>query len=165
MFSFKSATLNDIPLIRNLASQIWPDTYKSILSGEQLSYMFEMMYSEQSLNKQMTEDGHCFFIAEKNGVPCGYISIEQKANDLFNFQKIYTLPSIQGGGLGRFLIEQAVAYLKNTKKTPFTVELYVNRENKAVGFYKHMGFKEVGTRDHYIGNGYYMNDYIMCLDI
>lgn len=165
MFSFKSTTTDDAPLIRELAAQIWGDTYKNILSPEQLEYMYEMMYSIESLRKQMTGNGHRFFIAELDGTPCGYISIEQKGAKLFNFQKIYALPSLQGKGLGRYLVEQGIAYLKNNYEAPFTIELYVNRENRAVGFYKHIGFKEVDTRDHYIGNGYYMNDYIMELEV
>lgn len=165
MFSFKSITINDAPLIRELASQIWSDTYKNILSAEQLDYMFEMMYSIDSIRKQITEAGHHFFIAEIDGVPSGYISIEQKDVKLFNFQKIYALPSLHGKGLGRYLVEEGISYLKKNFETPFTIELFVNRENKAVGFYKHIGFKEVGTRDHAIGNGFYMNDYIMNLEV
>ena len=165
MFLFKSATLDDAQLIRELASRIWSNTYSHILSAEQLDYMFDMMYSVESLHKQMSEGGHRFFIAETDGVPSGYISIEQKSEKLFNFQKIYALPSLQGKGLGRYLVEQGVAYLKEHYETPFTVELFVNRENKAVGFYKHLGFEEIGTRDHHIGNGYYMNDYILNLKV
>jgi Acetyltransferases len=165
MFSFKSATIKDAPLIRNLALQIWSDTYKDILSAEQLNYMFEMMYSIESLQKQMTEFGHRFFIVWQEHVAVGYISIEQKNEKLFNFQKIYSLPSLHGQGLGRYLVEEGIAYLKKNYETPFTIELYVNRENKAVGFYKHIGFREVATRDHAIGNGYYMNDFIMNLEV
>lgn len=165
MFSFKSTTIDDAPLIRELASQIWSDTYSNILSEEQLNYMFEMMYSIESLHKQMTEAGHRFFIVRLDDVAVGYLSIERKGDKLFNFQKIYTLPSLHGTGIGRYLVEEGVAYLKKNNETPFTIELFVNRENKAVGFYKHIGFKEVATRDHAIGNGYYMNDYIMNLEV
>ena len=54
-FSFTEATVNDSPLIRELASKTWEPTYGSILSPEQLDYMFEMMYSLDSLHRQMEE--------------------------------------------------------------------------------------------------------------
>ncbi|WP_085535582.1 GNAT family N-acetyltransferase [Massilibacteroides vaginae] len=165
MFSFKSINVDEAPLIRELASQIWSDTYKHILSTEQLNYMFEMMYSLESLHQQMTEAGHRFFVVRLDDVAVGYLSIEQKAEKLFNFQKIYTLPSLHGKGIGRYLVEEGIAYLKKNYIAPFTIELFVNRDNKAVGFYKHIGFKEVATRDHAIGNGFYMNDYIMNLEV
>ena len=165
MLSIRKATTDDCLLIRNLASQIWEPTYGSILSREQLDYMFEMMYAPESILNQMNELHHEFFIIYKDGEPSGYLSIETVEKDLYEFQKIYSLPSLHGSGIGRFIIEQGVAYLKTIHPGPFTVELNVNRENPAVGFYKHMGFHEHATRDFHIGNGYYMNDYIMRMEV
>lgn len=165
MFTIRKATTADCGLIRALASRIWGNTYASILSKEQLDYMFEMMYAEESLLRQMNEQHHQYFIVSDETGPAGYLSIEPKANQVYNFQKIYSLPEKHGRGIGRFMIEQGVAYLKSIHPGPFTVELYVNRYNKAVGFYKHMGLKEVATRDHAIGNGYFMNDYIMQMEV
>ncbi len=165
MFSIRKATTEDCLLIRNLAFQIWEPTYGSILSREQLDYMFEMMYAPESILNQMNELHHEFFIISKDGEPSGYLSIETVEKDLYEFQKIYSLPSLHGSGIGRFIIEQGVAYLKSIHPGSFTVELNVNRENPALGFYKHMGFHEHATRDFHIGNGYYMNDYIMRMEV
>ena len=76
MFSITKATVDDCQLIQNLASKIWEPTYGSILSREQLDYMFDMMYSHENLLKQMNELHHQFFIIYANGVPSGYLSIE-----------------------------------------------------------------------------------------
>ena len=165
MFSITKATIDDCQLINNLASKIWEPTYGSILSREQLDYMFDMMYAPESLLKQMTELHHQFFIIYADGEPSGYLSIETVEKDLFEFQKIYSLPSLHGTGIGRYIIEQGIDYLKSIHPGPFTIEMNVNRFNPAFGFYKHMGFYEHTTRDFHIGNGYYMNDYIMRLDI
>lgn len=40
-------------------------------------------------------------------------------------------------------------------------ELNVNRQNGAVGFYEHMGLEILRTGDFAIGEGFFMNDYIM----
>lgn len=45
------------------------------------------------------------------------------------------------------------------------LELNVNRNNKALHFYEHMGMKKLREGDFPIGNGYYMNDYIMGKEI
>jgi hypothetical protein len=45
------------------------------------------------------------------------------------------------------------------------MELNVNRENRAVGFYLRMGMHHARTVDVAIGDGYYMNDYIMALTV
>lgn len=165
MFSITKATTNDCLLINSLASKIWEPTYGSILSREQLDYMFDMMYAPESLEKQMNELHHQFFIIYADGEPAGYLSIETVEKDLYEFQKIYSLPSLHGTGIGRYIIEQGIAYLKSIHPGPFTIELNVNRHNPAYGFYKHIGFHEHATRDFNIGNGYYMNDYIMRMDV
>ena len=41
------------------------------------------------------------------------------------------------------------------------MELNVNRNNKALQFYQHMGMRKLREGDFPIGNGYYMNDYII----
>lgn len=161
MLSTKKASLEDCSLIRSLASRIWEPTYGPILSKEQLDYMFEMMYSPESIRLQMAEKGHTYFLFYSDEVPCGYISIEQPEENLFIFQKIYLLPAMQRKRIGRYMVEQGFNYIKNIHPTPCTAMLYVNRENKALEFYKRLGFHIAGTRDYPIGNGYYMNDYIM----
>lgn len=165
MFSIRKATTNDSQLINNLASQIWEPTYGAILSPTQLTYMFERMYAPENILKQMNELHHEYFIIYAEDVPSGYLSIEKVEDDLYHFQKIYSLPALHGSGIGRFIIEQGVEYLKGIHSGPFIVELYVNRENPAVGFYKHIGFYQHDTRDEHIGDGYYMNDYIMRMKV
>lgn len=165
MFSIRKVTTKDFLLINNLASQIWEPTYGSILPREQLDYMFDMMYAPKSIEKQINELHHEFFIICKDGEPSGYLSIETVEKDLYEFQKIYSLPSLHGSGIGRYIIEQGIAYLKSIHPGSFTIELNVNRQNPALGFYKHMGFYEYATRDFHIGNGYYMNDYIMRMEV
>lgn len=161
MLSIKQATIADCSLINRLASCIWEPTYGHILSPEQLNFMFEMMYEPENIRRQMEEEGHTYFILSSDEEPCGYISIEQPEADLFIFQKIYLLPSMQGKGAGRFMVEQGFDYVKRVHPAPCRVMLYVNRENKALEFYKRMGFHTVATRDYPIGKGYFMNDYIM----
>lgn len=165
MFSITKATTADCLLINSLASRIWEPTYGAILTSEQLSYMFDMMYAPANILKQMNELHHQYFIIYADGLPSGYLSIETVEKDLFNFQKIYSLPALHGSGIGRYIIEQGIEYLKSIHPGAFTIELNVNRHNQAVGFYKHIGFREHATRDYHIGNGYYMNDYIMRLEV
>ena len=66
---------------------------------------------------------------------------------------------------GRFLFEAAKVYIKEVHPEPCRMELHVNRHNKALDFYKRMGMKLVRQGDFAIGNGYFMNDYIMSIDV
>ena len=53
MFTIRKATSADCELIHKLAWQIFPETYKEILSKEQTEYMMEWMYSLENIRKQM----------------------------------------------------------------------------------------------------------------
>ena len=48
---------------------------------------------------------------------------------------------------------------------PCVMELNVNRNNKALRFYERMGMHKDREGDFPIGNGFYMNDYIMAITI
>lgn len=165
MITFHDATVAEIPLIRQLAAATWSDTYRDILSPEQLEWMFDWMYSPESLRRQMEEEQQRFFIAYYNEQPCGYISVERQQTDLFHFQKIYVVPQYHGLGIGKALVEKGIEYIRSLDVLPCRIELNVNRQNKAVGFYKRMGFKIASEGDFDIGHGYFMNDYIMSLTL
>ena len=165
MFTIRKATSADCGLIHKLAWQIFPETYKEILSKEQIEYMMEWMYSLESIRQQMEEEGHVYLIACEECEAAGYVSVQQQGKDLFHLQKIYVLPEYQGTGAGKFLFEKAIRFVKEKHPAPCTMELNVNRNNKAVHFYKKMGMKVAREGDFHIGNGFYMNDYIMSLDL
>ena len=165
MFKIKKATTDDCQLIHDMAWKVFPDTYKEILSKEQNDYMMEWMYSLCNLKKQMTEEEHVYLIAYDGNAPVGYVSVQPQSANMFHLQKIYVLPEMQGRQCGRFLFEEAVKYIRQVHPTPCTMELNVNRNNRAVTFYEKLGMKKVRQGDYDIGNGFFMNDYIMGMEI
>ncbi|MBP1539660.1 MAG: GNAT family N-acetyltransferase [Prevotella sp.] len=163
--SIRLASLDDIPVIRRLAEKIFPPTYRSILSPEQLEYMMQWMYGRDSLHRQIADEGHVYFLAYDGDEPVGYVSVQQESDDVYHLQKIYVLPSRQGEGIGQQLFQAAISHVKRQHPSPCSLHLNVNRNNSAIGFYKRMGMKIHSQGDFPIGNGFYMNDYIMALDI
>lgn len=164
------ATVRDIPVIQGMADDVFRATYRDIISPAQMEYMIQWMYSEDSLEKQINGDGKAFFIARKDGVPCGYVSVEferrlEDGRKLFHLQKIYVLPAYQGSGVGKVLFNHVPAYLKSICPEPFRIELNVNRNNRAVEFYERMGMTRDRQGDFPIGDGFYMTDYIYALDV
>ena len=161
MNTIRIATTKDIPLIQQLAEQVFPETYKNIITPEQCRYMMDMMYSEESLRLQMTEEGHVYQLLSVDGEAAGYVSVQPIESDLYELQKIYVLPRFQGRHLGRTLFDAAVALVKKLHPEPCRIFLHVNRYNKAKTFYEHLGLKVTKQGDYNIGHGYFMNDYIM----
>lgn len=159
------ATTDDIAMIHDMAWKTFPETYKQILTPEQSDYMMQWMYSSESLLKQMTTEGHHFILAYNAAECVGYVSVERQSPTLFHLHKIYVLPTAQGLGAGKFLFRQATAYVKSLCPGPCRMELNVNRYNKALHFYERMGMRRDREGDFPIGDGFFMNDFIMALDV
>lgn len=158
MIQIEKVDASAIPLIRRMALDVWPLTYQDILTTEQVEYMMELIYSTSSLQKQI-DKGHQFIIAYDETIPVAFASYSVRENDatIVKLQKIYILPNQQGKGLGKLLVD----YVKHDIQPLTTLELNVNRHNKALSFYEKMGFKIIREEDIDIGNGFLMNDYVM----
>ncbi|HWH64433.1 MAG TPA: GNAT family N-acetyltransferase [Ginsengibacter sp.] len=161
MKSIKAVGLNDLYLIHDLAHAIWPDAYGDILSKEQLRYMLEKIYSLASLQNQFISLQHNFILVYDNDIPVGFASFSRKEKDspAFHLHKIYVLPQQQGNGIGKMLLEYVINSVK--EKDAMSLNLNVNRYNKALHFYKKQGFEIIREENIDIGQGYFMNDYIM----
>nr|WP_255424468.1 GNAT family N-acetyltransferase [Apibacter sp. HY039] len=72
---------------------------------------------------------------------------------------MYVLPDTQGKGIGKKLIQEVEK--RAIKEKNKLLILNVNRFNKAVSFYKNMGFSISGSENIDIGKGFLMEDYIM----
>ncbi|MBL7711692.1 MAG: GNAT family N-acetyltransferase [Chitinophagaceae bacterium] len=157
--TIRTATEQDIPLINELGEQSFYPTYLPFISAEQVSYMFHMMYDAAALRKQMRERGDIFFIAYAGTQALGFASCQHRAEGVTKLHKLYVLPELQVKGVGKALldrVEQAAGEAGQGQ-----VLLNVNRENKAIGFYRKCGYAIRAADDIDIGNGFFMNDYEM----
>ena len=161
MQEIHKAGIKDIDLVQELAFSIWPDAYGSILSKDQLNYMLELIYSKDALTKQI-ESGYQFILVYENDIAVGFASYSPKITGnqaIFRLHKLYVLPNQQGKGTGKLLLNFIIEKIKEEGAT--ILELNVNRHNKAFHFYTKLGFTISKEEDIDIGNGYFMNDYVM----
>lgn len=155
----RKADETDIPVISTLAHVIWPDTYRSILSEAQLKYMLDLFYSHESLQKQFTEK-QVFLIALMNAETVGFAAYSHGSKvGVYKIHKLYVHPLLHGKGIGKQLLDRIVHDIQPLNAA--TIQLNVNRNNRAIDFYKRYGFEIAGQEDIAIGEGYFMNDYVM----
>lgn len=158
-FTTKQATTSDISLIRDLQEKIWYPTYLPILSKDQVEYMFELMYSYESLKEQIDNQKHTFILLYQNDTAIGFASYSKIIDtEIYKIHKIYVLPEAQGTGAGKFLIQTVIQQCEEKKAVE--IRLNVNRYNKARFFYEKTGFVVLYEEDIPVGP-YLMNDYIM----
>lgn len=164
MILIRKAKEEDMPIISDLAELIWPQTYTEYINEEQLRYMLDLMYNKGELLSQL-QQGYTFLIAEDGSKDVGFAcsSLIDAETKTYKLHKLYVLPEMHGKGVGKILINE-IKNLAERNGGKF-LQLNVNRNNKAKYFYLKGGFKIKETVDVNIGNGFFMNDYVMELSI
>lgn len=161
MYCISQAKSENIKDIQKVASIAWPDAFINILSAKQIVYMMEMMYSTESLNHQIIELGHKYYIVWHESLPIAYISIEHNCNASHKtkIHKAYILPDYRRQGIGKKMFDLASINAKNSGDS--IIYLNVNKyNNKAISFYNKEGFTLTNEEVNDIGNGFVMDDYV-----
>lgn len=160
----KKATIEDLPLVREIGTQTYRATYPFILGEEQVQYMLDKFYTPDALAGQM-QQGHIFWLCFLDAIPAAFASFSrtQALKQTWHLQKLYILPTMQGKGVGRALLTKVADYCRDAGAQ--RLQLNVNRYNKAKDFYEKLGFRVTREEDIPIGQGYFMNDYVMELDL
>lgn len=164
MIEINQLNKEDVVIVHHLAHEIWPHTFKDILSKDQIDYMLDWMYNIQTLQEQV-QTGYLYYLAKYEGIPVGFLALEPNFPDqnYLRIHKIYVNPKTQKKGIGRALINHSIDIAFDLDQT--ALHLNVNRFNDAVEFYKHIGFKITKEENIDIGKGYYMEDYVMELPL
>ena len=157
MYKIRIAFITDIPKILEVADATWKQTYASIISQEQIDFMYEKMYTQEAILEQM-QNGHTFLMCLDNNKILGFISYLMREDNILYIPKLYIKPEAHGKGIGKLLIEEVIK-IGQKNKIDF-LELNVNRKNPAMYFYKKMGFELFEKVDIAIGK-FWMNDYVL----
>lgn len=157
MIKIRLANLTEVPIIHQLAYEIWPATYSTVLSQDQINFMLEKNYSESILLQAIQSKEQQFFILYDHGIGVGFMALAFNS-EVLRIDKLYLKSTNQGKGLGGKMIDfAATVAIKNRLNI---LELNVNRGNKAYNFYLKQGFKVVKSTDipYY---QFVLNDFVM----
>lgn len=125
---------------------------------DQITFMLESNYSEAALLRQQSEGQALFLIAESASAPQGFLGVYPRSAEELFISKWYIRTELHGRGIGR----NAFLLLQQQFPQVNCMRLQVNRQNyKAINFYFSVGFRIERCADFDIGNGYFMNDFIM----
>ncbi len=121
--------------------------------------MLEWMYNTEKLEEQINGNIQFIILENQDSLAIGYASFEKTEDGNGKLHKIYTHPDFKQKGGGSVLLNEIIniAHSMNVK----VLELNVNRYNTAVEFYLKKGFTIKEEIDLDVGNGFFMNDYVM----
>ena len=122
-----------------MAEEIWHEYFTPLLGEGQVNYMVEKFQSLPAITHQLEHEGYRYYLTMADGKPVGYIGIRPDSDGRLFLSKLYL-----------------------RKEGYSAIWLTVNRHNDpTVAVYRHFGFCTLREEDTDIGNGYFMNDYIM----
>jgi GNAT superfamily N-acetyltransferase len=160
MYSITQATINDLETIRQIADKTWWEAYSAILEKVQISLMLDEIYSVEKISNQLKNNTQTYLLLIEGDKPVAFAAYSPREEDpeIYKLHKLYCLPETQGKGYGKILINEVAK--KTLEAGKHTLDLNVNRYNKAKNFYEKMGFSVAYKEDVPIGP-YWMNDYVM----
>jgi ribosomal protein S18 acetylase RimI-like enzyme len=154
------ATEKDISTIQDLAKRSWNFAYANILQQEQIDYMLDLMYSENTLEQHFENPNYQYYLIKEENEFLGFIGFEfHQEAETTKLHRIYFLKEAQGKGLGKKALVFVINEAENVGDKRIT--LTVNKNNQAKNFYELQGFKVYDEAVFDIGNGYVMDDYLM----
>ncbi len=156
-------TKEDINIVVEIAQEIWPEHYTSIIGIEQVEYMLNNFHSNEIIEKQIALENYRYFIITHNNMAVGYIGIQITSERLF-LSKIYLKSSVRGVGIGK----KSMLFIKSLAKENSLpkISLTVNKENKdTIAAYYKLGFVKTGEVCVDIGGGRIMKDLKMELNL
>lgn len=152
----------ELQAVRDIANSVWPPTFRDILSPEQISYMMKMMYAPEVMEHEF-DQGIYFEVLSLDGEDAGYISYGRYADhhpDIVKLHKCYLLEKFQGQGHGSAMLRHAALAARQLGAK--YLRLNVNKHNeKAIRAYLRNGFATIESVKNDIGNGFFMDDFVM----
>lgn len=148
----------DAEAIAALAEEIWHEHYDGLLGKAQVDYMLEKYQSAAAVRSQLAQ-GYFYKLLWDDGIPAGYYGAKPEENKMF-LSKIYVRKASRGRGLARAAFADLFAISKKLGKQ--AIYLTVNKHNDgSIAVYEKLGFIKTEEAKTEIGQGYFMDDYIM----
>ncbi|MBF0265104.1 MAG: GNAT family N-acetyltransferase [Gammaproteobacteria bacterium] len=161
MFTFNKVIFSpDINTVANLAHEIWNQHFVPIIGQAQVDYMLEKFQSVDAISEQIN-DGYEYYIINNLSENVGYLGLVSNLDhSRMMISKIYIKLDSRGAGVGSATLNY-VEQLSRERQIN-TVWLTVNRYNQyTIDWYIRNGFVITDEVKKDIGNGFYMDDYIM----
>jgi ribosomal protein S18 acetylase RimI-like enzyme len=134
------------------------ETFAGLLGGNDIIEHCQNQHSVENYRQWLNDTRYALWLAQLSPgeAPVGFLVVsppDLPLNDTskdLELKRIYLLSKFQGGGLGKRLIRTAVEHATDAGAERLLLGVYAGNEN-AIGFYRHIGFEQLGTRKFNVG--------------
>ncbi len=149
--NIRTAAIADAELIADISHQTFYHTYAHHNTKENMDKFFAEQFSKEQLMAQVGESGNTFLLAYVNDQPAGYIFLKDDTKEnAIEIARLYAVTSFIGQGIGKALMNAAIAYSKNKHKKFIWLCVWEHNPN-AIQFYTKCGFQKFGEHEFLLG--------------
>jgi ribosomal protein S18 acetylase RimI-like enzyme len=155
----------DIEPLTALVREIWYQHYPGIITVKQIEYMLEQRYSPDAIRAEIGSGAARWVKLLVNGELGGFASFEPDGvRRAVKLDKLYVHALFRGKGCGAALVRHVEQAAR--AQGCDHVYLQVNRNNfDSIAVYRRLGFEVIDRVKTDIGDGFYMDDYVMAKDV
>jgi GNAT superfamily N-acetyltransferase len=151
--SIRKATVSDLQDIACVHVAVWKATYRGIVPQSYLDSL-DVAARAEAWKDWFDEGKSHLYVAENDRELCGFISGGALREPIEDFDAeiyaIYLLPTVQGRGAGKLLMQHLAETLRLSGFTQ--VAVWVLAENPSRGFYGHLGASQIAQKRIQIGD-------------
>lgn len=153
---------NEIEALSALATEIVREHFDPLIGTAQNDYMLSRFQTVEAIREQFLSGYRYYWVLLEEEVS-GFYAIYPREGKMY-LSKFYVRKDKRGNHLAQFMMD---AIVKETLEEGLSsVYLNVNRGNDdVIAIYKHLGFYKLREEKNDIGCGFYMDDYVLQLDI
>lgn len=144
-----------------MATQIVREHFDPIIGKAQNDYMISQFQTPAAIRGQL-EHGYRYFFVKEEQRQIGFLAFYPRGRAMY-LSKLYLYKTERGKGYSA----QMLAFVIQAAKAAGldSIELNVNRNNDAVCVYRKLGFQVIRTEKNDIGQGFFMDDLVLRLEI
>jgi ribosomal protein S18 acetylase RimI-like enzyme len=161
-FSIRRAAAGDEAALALVAQAVFLETFAGGVDGQDILAHVRDKCGEAYFRAALNQPASALWLAElaPGAAPIGYaqvtapdLPVQIEAGDL-ELKRIYVLPRFHGTQIGRDLMDGALAFAREAGAPRLLIGVKADN-NRALSFYRRLGFAEIGTRAFHVG----ANDY------
>jgi ribosomal protein S18 acetylase RimI-like enzyme len=134
----RPARSDELADVRDLLVETWHDTYDALLGAETVTRITDEWHSVESLSRQLDLASACFLVAHEKGRIVGHVFANAQQLPVLVLARLYVRPHCQRRGIGKALLDAAVATYPGAR----VIRLEVEAGNpKGIAFYRREKFR------------------------
>lgn len=156
--NIKKCTLEDLRRLQEISYETFNETFKDQNSPDNMEAYLEKAFNLKQLETELSQPSSQFYFVEFEGETAGYLKVntdeaqtEEMGDEALEIERIYIRSPFQKQGLGKYLFHKALESAMELNKKKIWLGVWEKNE-KAISFYKKMGFVQTGVHSFYMGD-------------